>query len=95
MLQHPNKTQAYHRDICVKNAKEGAGEHKDVVVTYEDVLISGALLIGIQIKAKPGTGMLFLLDRSYLVKVGPRGGVMSKLSDGNDNRWKRNKYCTF
>lgn len=91
-----NQTQLYYKERCIENAAKYKMEQQEIEITHERVSeYRGELSFFLSIKAKESDGILFILDKTWFVKIGRKGGVSSRNLKDRARGFKRNKYCTF
>lgn len=78
---------------CISNAEQFSSSHQIVEATNLEKL-DNKILFTLSKKAKPNTGMLFLVDKHWTVLIGRNGGVKSS-DNAKHTRLSSNKYSTF
>lgn len=92
----PNKIQLYYKEVCIDSATKHKGDYCEVTITNEKLYeFSGVLTFFLHVKAKENTGMLFLCDKTWFVKIGRRGGVRSTKMHDKKGIERINRYCIF
>jgi hypothetical protein len=94
-----NKTQLSLMQTCLDNLIANCKEINDYFecsIESQNVYdFNGALTFILKKNAKDGTGMLFMLDKSWLVKIGRRGKVSSLDTCDRDSKMKPNNRLYF
>lgn len=95
----PNKQQIAAQNLCLESLKTANNLTLwDCFISHETIYCNGVLAFMLERKAKPNTGMLFLCDTTYHVKIGKRGAVYSyrvNFTEKQNLPFKRNTYRVF
>jgi hypothetical protein len=94
VMKTANKAQLLTKEHIIELAKDACSEGQEVVISNETVYESGKLSFVLGIKAKPNTGMLFIVDKSFSITIGIKGGVTSERISysSNDKPSKKTNY---
>ena len=96
-----NANQLHLKDRCLESAKQYMQDYQHVEITHETIYEwDGTTSFIISVNAKPNTGLMCLLNKSWIINISRRGTVRSKrigvsLAGKSEPKLKVNKHLLF
>lgn len=78
--------------------QQACGEHQHVEMYHVSTWDNGTISMALKIEANENTGMLFIVDKQFLVFIGVKGGVQSqRISFDSKNKMgaKQNRFSAY